>query len=183
MQVFLYGDYGCPFTYLENARLDVLASEGVITVTWRPLASPGGEPQADPSLIHEAAKLGLALSIPAVRPDTRAASQAAEFAHDCGEASFRRLHAALFRAVFVEGADVADENELVRIAEGVGIDREGLAAALSDARYEEVLGEIEAEAARYGIESTPTMLIGRYKLVGAAPSELLRSTVARATAS
>jgi predicted DsbA family dithiol-disulfide isomerase len=186
--VFLYGDYGCPFTYVEDARLAILASEGAVRVTWRPLpsdAGPTAESAAtavgDPGgLDHDAAELGLSLFLPDRRPDTRAAAQAAEFARDCGEDDFRRLHAALFRAVFVEGRDVGDEATLLDLAEGVGIDREGLAAALADGRYAEVLTEVEAEAERYGVEGTPTMLVGRYKIVGAAPFNVLREPVARA---
>lgn len=188
--VFLYGDYGCPFTYVEDARLAILASEGAVRVTWRPLpsdagptaesAAAAGDPGDPGGLDHAAAELGLSLFIPDHRPDTRAAAQAAEFARDCGEDDFRRLHAALFRAVFVEGRDVGDEATLLDVAEGVGIDREGLSAALADGRYAEVLTEVEGEAERYGVEGTPTMLVGRYKIVGAAPFNVLRETVARA---
>lgn len=189
--VFLYGDYGCPFTYIERARLDLLASEGSVQIAWRALPSSGG-PTAeslagtggDPGgLTHDAAELGLSFSIPKVRPDTRAAAQAAEFARDCGPDVFRRLQDALFRAVFVEQIDLGEEAVLLEIADGARVDREGLAAALADGRYLDTLGEIDVEAERYDIDSTPTLLIGRFKVVGAAPLELLRKTVAQASAS
>lgn len=187
--VFLYGDYGCPFTYVERARLEILASEGDLQVAWRPLPSPGGSTAESLAaadlrdLSHGAADLGLSFSLPTQRPDSRAAAQAAEFARDCGPDLFRRMQDALFRAVFVEQSDIGDDASLLQIAEGAGVDREGLVAALADSRYVEVLAEAEEEAERYGIESTPTLLIGRFKVVGAAPLDLLRETVAQASAS
>lgn len=36
--VWFYGDYGCPFSYLVDRRLELLARERSIRVRWRPLA-------------------------------------------------------------------------------------------------------------------------------------------------
>lgn len=181
--LFLYGDYGCPFTYVERARIEVLVSEGGVQVVWRPLPSSGGPTAVAASLVRDAAELGLSLHVPEERPDSRLAAQAAEFARDCGPDLFGRLDAALFRAVFVEGADIGDEDVLLGLADRAGVDREGLGAALADGRYVEAVREAEEEAERYGIENTPTLLIGRFKVVGAAPLQLLRETVAQASAS
>jgi predicted DsbA family dithiol-disulfide isomerase len=111
------------------------------------------------------------------------ALQAAEFARDCGAAEFARLHRALFRAVFVEERDIERRETLLEIAQTSGVDAEGLAAALDDGRYASALREAEEEAVRYSIEATPTILLGRFKLVGAAPLDVLRSTLERALAS
>ena len=201
---FLYGHYACPHTYIAQGRLDLLASEAPVRVVWRPL--PPVTPDDDDrtripgagwgrvtdehgsiaetlqSLRRDAAGLGLTLSLPSVPPDPRRALQAAEFARDCGAAEFDRLHRALFRAVFVDERDIEDAEVLVELAEASGLDREGLEAALEDGRYEPALGEVEAEAERYGIEATPTILLGRYKLVGAAPLDVLGETLERALA-
>ena len=45
------------------------------------------------------------------------------------------------------------------------------------------LEEAEAEAARYAIDATPTVLVGKFKLVGSAPIDVLRTTIERATTS
>lgn len=199
---FLYGHYACPHSYIAQGRLDLLASEAPVRVVWRPL--PPAEPSARDeteiagaawrrvtdqegsigetiqSLRRAAARLGLTLSLPSVPPDPRRALQAAEFARDCGAAEFDRLHRALFRAVFVDERDIEADEVLIELAEESGLDREGLQAALEDGRYEQILGEVEGEAERYGIEATPTILLGRYKLVGAAPLEVLGETLQRA---
>ncbi len=191
---FLYGDYACPHSYLANARLELLASEASLTIVWRPLSAfdpelPGdwtGLSQ-DPAelkacveeLSRDAAQLGLPFSLPGSPPSTHQALQASEFARDCGLNEFHRFHTAVFRAVFADGFDIGDSVVLARVAEQAGIDDTGLAAALDDGRYESALDEVESEAARYGITSTPTVLLGRFKLVGAAPLDVLRSTLSR----
>jgi protein disulfide-isomerase len=199
VSAFLYGHYACPHTYIAQGRLDLLASEAPVTVVWRPLppaeAAAGGEtagawhsatepgiPLAETlqALRRDAAALGLTLSFPAGPPDPRSALQAAEFARDCGAGEFARLHRSLFRAVFVDGRDIAQRDVVIELATDAGIDAEGLNAALNDGRYEQTLREVEAEAARYGIDATPTILLGRFKLVGAAPLDVLGSTLERA---
>ncbi|MFQ5530161.1 MAG: DsbA family protein [Gemmatimonadota bacterium] len=196
--VYLYGDYACPHTYVMDARLELLASEGVLAAVWRPLPTniegseanwhslgdPGPDFDANiQDLRRASAALGLPFDLPARRPSTRRALLSSEFARDCGPANFLRFHRAVFRAVFSDAADIGDPEVLAGLAGRSGIDIVGLEAALEDRRYESALNEVEAEAARYGIDATPTVLIGKYKLVGAAPLEVLRSTVTRAAAS
>ena len=163
---------------------------------WRPLPPPPGSgASTDWSVVtrpdvpltatlhelrHDAAALGLSLSFPPVPPDPRAALQAAEFARDCGAREFGALHRALFRAVFVDGRDIERREVILELAEAAGVDTEGLGAALDDARYGQTLREVEAEAARYSIDATPTILLGRFKLVGAATLDVLGSTLERA---
>lgn len=193
VSAFLYGHYACPHTYIAQGRLDLLASEAPVTVTWRPLppaaADSGWEVATEPgvalaetlqALRRDAAALGLTLSLPATPPDPRPALHAAEFARDCGPAEFARLHRALFRAVFVDGRDIERREVIIDLAIGVGLDEEGLGAALEDGRYDQALRDVEAEAARYQIDATPTILLGRFKLVGAAPLDVLGSTLERA---
>lgn len=192
---FLYGDYACPYSYLVDARLELLASEAGLTIAWRPLPTFDPESKAGwlglskdgsslESCVEEvgraAAQLGLPFRLPESPPSTRYALQAAEFARDCGPTEFSRFHRAVFRAVFSDGIDIGDPLVLADIADRAGIDTVALAAALEDSRYGNSLEEAEAEASRYSITSTPTVLIGKFKLIGAAPMEVMRSTLSRA---
>ena len=191
---FLYGDYACPHSYLANARLELLASEAKLTVVWRPLAAFDPDLTSDwlglsedPSdletcidvLSRDAAQLGLPFRLPGSPPSTNRALQASEFARDCGPREFHRFHGAIFRAVFSDGLDIGDSLVLAKVAEQARIDVTGLGAALEDGRYESALEEVEAEAVRYEITSTPTVLLGKWKLVGAAPLDVLRATLSR----
>lgn len=202
--VWFYGDYGCPFSYLVDRRLELLARERPIRIRWRPLAlypevrperaagvgaSEAEGREAEPAseaaslrdeLRRAARDLGLPLRLPAPAVDTRDALQAAEFARDLGEPCFLRLHRALFRALLAEGRDLGSRPVLLDLAEGVGVDREGLERALEDGRYQGELEETRAEARRYGIEATPGLLFGRFLLIGAAPLPELRRAADRA---
>ena len=191
---YLYGDYACPHTYLVDERLSLLASEGAVSVVWRPTATYGVGSADDwralsddgtpleviaEDLSRSASQLGLTLLLPPAPPATSLALQASEFARDCGRPDWTRLHKALFRAVFVDGVDIGSLDGLLGVAESARIDRVGLEAALEDGRYLEVLDEAEAEANRYGIDATPTVIIGRSKVVGSAPLDVLREMVRR----
>lgn len=204
VRVWFYGDYGCPFSYLVDRRLELLGRERPLEVAWRPLAlypdavrrrgagvgardghAAGSEPVAGGEgglrrdLARAAAELGLPLCLPGPA-DTREALQAAEFARDLGPAAFGRLHRALFRAHLGEGRDIGARAVLLELAEEAGVDREGLERALEDGRYESELERAREEAERYGIEATPGLLFGRFLLVGAAPLAELRRAAERA---
>lgn len=203
--VWFYGDYGCPFSYLVDRRLELLARERPIRIRWRPLAlypaarheraagvgvardpardrrsGESGEDTLRVELRLAAAELGLPLRLPAPDVDTREALQAAEFARDLGVAPFRRLHRALFRALLAEGRDLGARGGLLEVAEEAGVDREALERALEDRRYEPALEEAREEAERYGIQGTPAILFGRFLVLGAAPMAELERAAERA---
>ena len=200
--VFVYFDYSCPYSYLAVTLLETVASTTPLRVVWRPLETwsgigvddlpmaPGdmrsgaeGEGPADPDwseLGERAAELGVPLYRPEKWPATRAALQASEFARDLSEEAHRRLHRAIFRGHFVRGMDIGRVDHLLQLATEEGIDSEALAAALEDGRYLEELARTESEAERYGIHQTPVFLFGRFKVVGAAPPEVLLEAARRA---
>jgi len=127
-----------------------------------------------------AAELGIPFRMPERVPDPREPLQASEFAKDLGPDLFRRVHRALFGAVWAEGRDVGRRGELLEVCAAAGADRHALSEALEDARYKGELEVARKEADRYGITGTPAFLFGRHKVVGAAPAEVMRDALARA---
>lgn len=199
VDAFLYGDYVCPFSYLLDARLRRLEGELGLEVRWRPLGvhgavpsdglpaeqlgrSPDEQARLRSEVSRQARELGLELEMPGFVANTHEALQAAEFARDVGEEAFRRAHRAFFRAFFVEGRNLGRREVLLEVADDAGLDREALERALEDERYRSELRRAEEEAERYEIEGTPTLLVGRHKVVGAAPAEVLREAADRARA-
>lgn len=197
VDVFLYGDYVCPFSYVADARLRRLADELDLRVHWRPLSihpavPAGGLPmeqtgrppeewaRVEAEVTGMAREEGLEFALPDFLASSHEALQAGEFARDLGRAAFRRAHRALFRAYFVDGRNLGRREVLLFVAEEAGLDRRGLEGALEDGRYEEELDRASGEASRYGIEGTPTLLFGRHKVVGAAPEDVLREAADRA---
>jgi len=199
VRVFVYGDYACPFSYVGDARLRRLAVDRDLEVRWRPYeihpavpadgieVSQAGYPpdewSAVSSRIREMADdLELPVRIPAFIPNSHEALQVAEFARDMGEDAFGRVHEALFRAYFVRGRNFGKRDILLDVAEAAGLDREAVGLALEDERYADELRRAADEAERYHVTGTPTFLFGRFKVVGAAPMEVLEDAYERAVA-
>ncbi len=181
VQVFVYFDYVCPYSFLALHLLEAVHSDQPLSVVWRPLETRPAEADWD-ELTERAAALGVALYRPDTAPATRLPLQAAQFARDLGAEAHRRLHQAIFRAHFVRRIDIGRWDNLIQLANEEGIDRQALERALDDGRYLEELSQAEREAERYEISQTPTMLFGRFKVIGAAPLEVVREAARRAAA-
>jgi predicted DsbA family dithiol-disulfide isomerase len=131
-------------------------------------------------------EIARAAGIPMVRtsivPNSRRALEAGEFARDAGPEAFDRLHAALFRAYFVEDRNIGDVDILADIAGAQGLDGDGLRAALADRRYAPRVDESIRWAVSRGLTATPTFLFVAdkiYSLPGAQAYEVFQSVMAR----
>jgi predicted DsbA family dithiol-disulfide isomerase len=189
-QLWLYGDVGCPWSYLALARIRKLSVESRIVVGWRPLprctrsqgrgvpavSNPGGEALPSPEAV-EFERLGLPFQEVSPDSDSRDALLALEFARDLGRSTLERSLDGLFAANFTGQANLGDREELLDLCQDLGLDRTALGSALDDGRYEAELDLAEAEAERYGIQQIPTILAGRLRVVGAAPEEVLAKVV------
>jgi predicted DsbA family dithiol-disulfide isomerase len=205
VNVWLYGDIVCPWTYLAFARAhrvrDSLGQR--VKLVWRPLpirpetdaekiADSSVEPTRAASFLMQDASIGpdaaefeqtgLAYSgLPSTVSPSHAL-RAVEFAKDLdGELALRVLQA-LFEAGFDQRLPLGDRDDLLAFCERLGLDREGLKHALADGRYDAEFERAEAEASLYGIDRVPTLLVGHRKLVGAAPLELLAAELEAALA-
>lgn len=197
VDVYVYWDYSCPFSYVATRRLGRLADERELEVHWRPFEVHPGLPEEGipakelgyapdrwartlESVEEMAREEGMELDVPPFVPRTSPPLQAALFARDLGDEPFRRLHGALFRALFAEGRNVGRRETVLEVAEEAEVDREGLERALEDERYADELRRVREEAERYDIDGTPTALFGRFKVVGAAPVDVMREAAVRA---
>jgi len=194
LHVFVYFDYQCPYSYLTTAVADQVCLERNVTFRWRPVslyAEPGlqlNDLAPDPvvwraemeDLERQAVSSGLPFRVPLRTCDTYGARQAAEFARDLGPVAYGRVHRALFRAFFGEGVDLGIRDQLLAVCEDAGVDRQALAEALTDERYAGDLADIAEEARQYGVDNLPCMLVGRYRIVGSAPADVVVVAIDRA---
>jgi hypothetical protein len=44
MKIVIYGDFGCPYSYLASLRADALLESGVAEIDWRAVAPDRGRP-------------------------------------------------------------------------------------------------------------------------------------------
>ena len=124
---------------------------------------------------------GLAYGERTMTYNSRRAQELAKWAE--GRAGGEDIHDALYRAYFVEGVNIAGIDELVHIAESVGLPSAEARAVLESRRYG---AEVDADWRRsreLGITGVPTFVAGNHAVVGAQPYPALERLVIAAGAS
>ena len=127
-----------------------------------------------------AERFGVEMHFPPFKPRSRLAHEAAEYAREHG--NFEAMRGALFRAFFVDTRDLGDPGVLVEVGATIGLEPEGLRAALEDGRYTERVVALEGVAARLGISAVPTIVIGDLAVQGVQPYEVLRRVLEESAA-
>jgi len=91
------------------------------------------------------------------------------------------IHDALFRAYFVDGANIGDVDTLVAIATSVGLSGPAAREVLDTRGFAPVVDADWQKSRAYGVTGVPTFVAGRHGVVGAQPYEALVQlvTVAR----
>ncbi len=93
-----------------------------------------------------------------------------------------QIHAALFRAYFVDDLNLARIENLIAVAEGVGLSPDEARKVLEEREYREIVDTDWRQSRELGITGVPTFIMGDRGLVGAQPYEQLASFVTAAGA-
>jgi predicted DsbA family dithiol-disulfide isomerase len=88
-----------------------------------------------------------------------------------------KIHDALFKAYFVDGKNIGDTEELIRIADSVGLNRDKAREVLEKRSFKDAVDQDWAKSRAYGITGVPTFVAGGYGVVGAQPYEALAQFV------
>jgi len=83
------------------------------------------------------------------------------------------FHDAMYRAYFVDGKNIADEDSLVALAVGVGLPEEEAREVLKSRRFQKAVDDDWAKSREYGVTGVPTFVAGGHGVVGAQPYEAL----------
>jgi predicted DsbA family dithiol-disulfide isomerase len=119
---------------------------------------------------------GLTYNPPEVIPNSRKALEVTELAREAG--LHEPVHDRLMRAYWSEGADIGDEDVLLELGAGAGLDRDEAEAALDERRYAERVDASTREAQQHGIHAIPAFVLDKRLLVlGAQPHELFERAV------
>lgn len=170
-----YFDFSSPYGYLASEKIDQLAARYGRTVRWRPILlgvvfkHTGAAPLTLVPLKgeyseHDFARSARFLDVPYKHPENfpLATQDAARtyywlLDHD-GEAARAFAHS-LFRALYVEGRNVAKRGVVIDVAAGHGADRDTLAEALAaPALKARLKGEVDAALAR-GVFGSPYIVV------------------------
>jgi predicted DsbA family dithiol-disulfide isomerase len=97
-----------------------------------------------------------------------------------GDAGFRRVHLALFRAYFTESRNIGDPNEVIRIVGECDVDLDRFVADYrAGIGRDAVVADYEAAVNEHGVRSIPTVIVpktGQY-LVGLTDLETYRTAI------
>ena len=83
------------------------------------------------------------------------------------------IHDALFRAYFVEGQNIALIENLIAIAEKIGLDGNEAAQILTGRQFKNSVDQDWERCRALGVTGVPTFVIGNQGVVGAQPYEVL----------
>jgi len=196
VQLPLYFDYACPWAYLGSHRAVAYFRDLGVEIDFRPvhlrrLVEPGvGKPvelgprkQANSAndIRHWAEALGAELSPAArglYRTSTELALRCALVAKDLGR--FRELHEPLYRARWAQARDLSQDDVLLELLRGAGLDATAvLERAKSPELEARLTRDTEAAIAR-GVFGVPTIFVGDEMFWGNDRFELVRFYVQKA---
>jgi predicted DsbA family dithiol-disulfide isomerase len=204
MKVEIWSDVVCPWCYIGKRRFEAALARfdhaDEVEIVFRPYQlDPGASAVATPALEGYARKFGgpeQAVKITQHLTDVAAADGLTlDFAHALRANTFDahrllwlaerpgvqvQMKERLLQAYFVEGVDIGNLDELVRLAGEVGLDEEETRAALaSGAGADEVRAELTA-AAELGVTAVPTFVFeGRWAVPGAQDPDTMLSVLNR----
>ena len=92
------------------------------------------------------------------------------------------IHDALYRAYFVENRNIGDIEELIRVAEALGLPPDEARNVLMEGRVKADVDADWTKSHQYGVTAVPTFVAGGRAVIGAQPYEVLEQLVSAAGA-
>jgi predicted DsbA family dithiol-disulfide isomerase len=167
---------------------ELMDSDAKIEIVWRAFElRPEPVPMIDPnseylrrawteSVSPMAARLGVTMKFPPVKPRTRLTHEAAHWARSLNR--FKDYHDQIFRAFFERGEDIGDSEVLIILALELGLDSNSLREALMGHEFAASVLADEQEATRLGVSGVPAFIANRKAaLSGVQPVENLRKLI------
>jgi len=174
----------------EPAVAELKLAEPDVEIVWRafelrphpvPTLDPGGEYLTRvwrDAVYPLAARLGIEMRLPPIQPRSRSAHEAAKWAQ--AEGRFDDFNAALFRAIFERGEDIADPGVLAQLAATLELDAASLRRALDSREFEAQVLADERDAELLGVTGVPAFVAARRAIVsGVRPVAALREMIGR----
>ena len=168
-------DFSSPFGYLASTRIEALAAKYQRETIWRPFLLGavykvnGVVPTPNVPLKGDYARIdilrsgrfyGIPIKLPSNFPiGSVAAARAFYWADGQDPAKAKQLAAALYQAYFVDDIDIANAENVVKIAAECGFDRAAAAAGLGDqAVKDRTKQEVDSAVAR-GVFGSPYLIV------------------------
>lgn len=194
--IALYHDYLCPWCWVGFLQAEALEREFNIAFEWigaelyppeleGPPSNPGPLPTRDPERPKDRFDLFCdqeGVAFPEPRPGfvrTHRALLGAEYARSISTETERAWHAAVYKAYWLECADIENLQVLRRIGQDIGLDPDALEESIATERHaEEILG-FDNPAYAAGIRNVPTFVFGANEQLAEANLDDLRRATER----
>jgi predicted DsbA family dithiol-disulfide isomerase len=198
IEVGLIADLACPWCYLGLARLErarAMRPEQPVRLRWQPFfLNPelppegmdrqtylrvkfGGEAAARrvyERIVESGLADGIDFAFDRMRrtPNTMLAHRLILLAEERGAGEI--IIGALFRALFIDGHDIGDPQQLIELGAGAGLERTELAEFLAGERHRKEVVASHRQAERLGVRGVPVFVVGgEHVIAGAQPAEVL----------
>jgi predicted DsbA family dithiol-disulfide isomerase len=168
VEVRVYYDVVCPYSYMESHVLEAAEDAGRARVEWlplelRPAPRPLLEPRGDHlrvdwtrNVYRRALELGVEIHLPRYQPRSTLPLAACLWAQEQGR--LRDYKHALYEAFFCEGEDIAADREIARAAGMIGLDPDDAVAAAYSTALHNRITEIRQQAEAAGVRGVPTLV-------------------------
>jgi 2-hydroxychromene-2-carboxylate isomerase len=170
-----YFDFSSPYGYFASTQIEALASKHGREVVWRPflmgaaLKQMGQPPTVQIPLKgdyarHDFDRTARWFGVPFRTPDpfpvaTVAAGRAFYWTEAQDPRRAREVAMALYKAYFVEGIDISDAENVVKVGAGAGLDAEALRAGIGAPAVKERLKAVTDDAVRRNIFGSPFIVV------------------------
>ena len=143
MNITVFYDYICPFSYIRSKRIQKIASDYGIEIQWKGYEIHPEYP-ADGKLRKRSLKMAKVneslksvmdeqesmFKLPGFVTNTKMALEAAEFAKT--EGKFLEFHNTCYESYMIDRKNIGDINVILEIGENVGVDKHRLQEALTN---------------------------------------------------
>ncbi len=166
--VKLFFNFRSPYCYIASKTLFRIYDDYHANLVWRPLGGWSGRSSPDRAKVKVpltrqdvrriTAKMGIPMNPPPITTDPTIAGAASLLAEKRGV--LRQWIVEVMRAEWAQGLDIGDEQVLLAVGEGIGLEREELQAAFSNTSYLEQLDANWLEAQELGLIGVPSFQVG-----------------------
>lgn len=203
MKVEIWSDFVCPFCYMGEAKfkkaLEVFEHKDEVEIVYKSFELDREKTDYEGKNVHRiiadkyhisyeqakanndritkaAAEVGLNYNFDILKVNnTLIAHEIAKYAQHVGKGN--ELVERYFKGVFEEGLDIGKKNDLLKLAEEIGLDIAELTKQLDGNDLKSDVREDEAQAEKLGVNSVPFFLIdNKYAVSGAQdPQQFLQA--------
>ena len=188
MNITVFYDYICPFSYIGSRRIQKISDEYGLEIEWKGYEIHPDYPKEGKLRKRSArmAKVNDSLSsvmeeekhkfkLPGFVTNTNMALEAAEFAKQ--EGKFLDFHNACYESYMIERKNIGDINVLLEIGEDAGIDKKVLEEVLNNKEMADNLEAYKEDAQKADVMGVPTILFNDFRIHGVQSLETYRSFI------